>query len=410
MSVAVRNPSAPGDYVAAISVMSTAFLERPEVERVAEQVGRHWAPERTWIAWDASTACGTFRSWATELTLPGGRVLPAAAVSAVSVLPTHRRRGVLTRMADAAHRGIVAAGEPLAILHSSEYPIYGRFGYAPATRAASLTVRPRAAAVAGEAAGSMELAPPSPTTRDAAREVFDAARLRVAGEIRRGNVAWDIQTGLEPDAWEGKRWSGFIALHRDALGSVDGYVRYRADAKWEHGPTGELTVEDLHALNPTAYADLWRYLLSVDLVTSVRAANRPVDEPLPWLLANARAVDTDRVSDQLWVRILDLPRALEARSFEREGSITLEVVDDDAWGGTRRWRLDAGPDGAACRPTASGPDLTLPIRAIGAAYLGGTRLRDVVLATGADEHRPGALAAADLLLRMPDEPWCSTDF
>ena len=68
------------------------------------------------------------------------------------------------------------------------------------------------------------------------------------------------------------------------------------------------------------------------------------------------------------------------------------------------------PAGTSCRPTDRSPDLTLDVAALGAAYLGGTRLRDAVLAHGVDEHRNGALAAVETLLRMPDEPWCSTFF
>ncbi len=410
MSIEIRNPAAPEDYAAAVDVMSTAFLERPDLSKVAAQVRPHWVSERTWVAWDGPHACGTFRSWATELTLPGGAELPAAAVSAVTVLPTHRRRGILTRMADTAHRRIVEAGEPLAVLLASEYPIYGRFGYAPATRAATLAIRPKETSFRGEAAGTIELAPIGEATRDAVRAVFEVARRRVAGEIWRRDISWNIETGIEPDAFEDKRWTGFIALHRDGAGSVDGYARYKTDPKWEHGPTGELELADLHALTDAAYADLWRFVLSVDLVTSVKAPNRPVEEPLPWLLTNARAADTERMSDRLWVRIFDLARALEARAYEREGSLVLEVVDDAAWGGTRRWRLDAGPDGATCTATDAEPDLTLPIAGLGAAYLGGSRLRDVVRATGCDEHRDGALAEADALFRTADAPWCSTFF
>jgi predicted acetyltransferase len=410
MSIEIRNPVAAEDYAAAVDVMSAAFLERPDVERVAAQIREHWVAERTWIAWDGPRACGNFRSWTTELTVPGGGSVPAAAVSAVTVLPTHRRRGVLTRMTEAAHRGIAAAGEPLAILFASEYPIYGRFGYGPATRSAMLTVSPKATSLPGETAGPVELAPLGEATRDAARAVFNAARRRVAGEIWRRDVTWNIDTGIEADAFEDKKWKGFIALHRDAGGEVDGYLRYTTEPKWEQGPTGEVEIADLHAVSDTASADLWRFILSVDLVTTVKAPNRPVDDPLPWLLSNARAADVGRVGDRLWVRILDLPRALEARAYERAGSLVLEVVDDAAWGGTRRWRLDAGPDGATCAEAAADPDLTVPIAALGAAYLGGSRLRDVVRATGCDEHREGALAEADALFRTADAPWCSTFF
>ena len=410
MTIEIRNPAAPEDYAAAIDVMSTAFLERPDVERVAASIRTHWLPDRTWIAWDGSRACGNFRSWATELTLPGGATLPAAAVSAVSVLPTHRRRGILNRLVAAAHDGMVEAGEPLAILLASEYPIYGRYGYGPATRDATLTVHTKETTLPGEPAGSIELAALDATTRDAIRDVYEIARRRVPGEIWRRDVTWNLDTAQEEDAFDGKRWSGFIALHRDAADSVDGYVRYRTDPKWEHGPTGEIDVLDLHARTDEAYADLWRFLLSVDLVTTVKAANRPLGEPLPWLLSNPRAVAVGRVADRLWVRILELPRALEARTYERQATVVLEVVDDVARGGTRRWRLEAGPGGATCRASSAPPDLTLPLAGIGAAYLGGTRLRDAVRQTGADEHRAGALAEADALFRTGEEPWCSTFF
>lgn len=410
MSIVVRNPASPEDYVAAIDVMSTGFLERPDVAKVAAQVQGHWRPERTWIAWDGARACGNFRSWQTQLTLPGGSTLPAAAVSAVGVLPTHRRRGILTQMANAAHRAIVDAGEPLSVLLASEYPIYGRYGYGPATHDATYTVHTKETVVPGEMAGKLELAPLTPETRDAARAVFEVARLRVAGEIWRRDITWNIELGLEPDAYEERPWRGFVVLHRSASGEVDGYVRYKADPKWEAGPTGELEVEDLHALTDEAYGDLWRFLVSIDLATKVIAPNRPVTEPLPWLLSNPRAVGIGRINDRIWVRIWDVQRALEARAYEGAASLTLELVDDEAWGGTRRWRLEASPDGATCRSTDAEPDLTLPIRAVGAAYLGGSRLTNVVRATGVDEHRAGALAEADALFRTVEEPWVSTFF
>jgi predicted acetyltransferase len=125
---------------------------------------------------------------------------------------------------------------------------------------------------------------------------------------------------------------------------------------------------------------------------------------------NARAAAVRDVGDGLWVRLLDVTRALEARTYERSASLVLELIDAEAPGGRLRVELDAGPDGATCRPTERSPDLTVQISALGAAYLGGVRLRDAVLAQGADEHRANALAEADALFRTVDEPWCSTFF
>ena len=165
----------------------------------------------------------------------------------------------------------------------------------------------------------------------------------------------------------------------------------------------------MHALTDEAYAALWRFLAEVDLVTTVKADGRSPSERLPWLLTNARAAIPTELGDGMWVRLFDVPRALAARTYEREGRAVIEIVDPDA-GAPVRVELDATPDGATCRPTDRSPDLTLPVAALGAAYLGGSRLRDATIATGVDEHRPGALAAVDALLRTADEPWCSTFF
>lgn len=408
MSIEIRHP-APEEYRAAMEATSIGFLNTADPDRLVAVFGPTWAPDRVWGAFDADRVCGMFRSWRTELTIPGARQIQAAAVTGVVVLPTHRRQGILTRMAAAAHAGMVDAGEPLAILIAAEYPIYGRFGYGPGTRDARLTIAARGAAVRGDRGGIVELAGHSAATRDAMRRVFNAVRLRRTGEIARRDVGWDLDTGLIERPFDGQRWSGFIALHRNAAGEVDGYTRYTAK-EGERVADHELEVEELEALDDAAYADLWRYLLSVDLVAVVRAAHRPVTEPLPWLLQDARAVAIDRLRDVVWVRLFDIPRALEARAYERTASLVLEVVDEDAWGGTRRWRLDASPDGATCRATAEEPDLTVPVAALGAAYLGGTRLADAVRATGWQEHRPAALGAADALFRTLDEPWCATGF
>jgi predicted acetyltransferase len=409
MGIEIRN-AAPEEYQAAIDVISTGFLERPDLRAVAESVAETWEPARTWVAFDGGRACGTFRSWPTHLTVPGGAELPASAVSAVTVLPSHRRRGILTGMAAREHAALIERGECVGLLYASEYPIYGRFGYAPGTRTADWVVTTRATGMRGTPTGTVEFATPDWATKEILKGVFEAWRPRWAGEISRRDVAWDSRLGLRDEPW-GERWKGWVLLHRDTSGLVDGYARYKAIPKWDgHGPQAVVEVQELQALTPDAYAGMIRFLLELDLVATVKLEGRPESEPVRWLLTNARAAQPANAGDALWVRLFDVPRALEARTYERTGSLVLEVVDDGAWGGTRRLLLDASPDGVTCRSTDRSPDLTLPVAALGGAYLGGTRLRDLVLATGADEHRPGALAEADGLLRTTDEPWCSTFF
>lgn len=394
-----------------VDALSTAFLDRPDVDRVAAEVRPHWDLDRTWAAFDGGRVCGTLRSWASEVTVPGGAQLPMAAVAAVTVLPTHRRRGILRAMIAAEQAAMRERGEAVAMLYAAEYPIYGRFGYGQATSDATWALEALGTRFHdGVAAGGVELVRPSEATRDEIRGVFDAWRLRQPGEIRRRDIRWDLDLALQPTAW-GRDWKGFLAVHRAASGAADGYVRYHSEEKWERGqPRSILHVDDLHALDDAAHAALWRFLAEIDLVATVRAEGRSPAERLPWLLTNARAASLVDVGDGVWLRLLDVVRALETRRWERAGRLVLEVIDAEARGGRLRLQLDASPEGARARTTTASPDLTLDVAALGAAYLGGSRLRDAVIASGADEHRTDALAEADALLRTLDEPWCSTHF
>ena len=409
MTVDVR-PVRRDELPAYMETVTTGFLERPDVARIAEEVAGLWDLERTWAAFDGTRVAGTFRSWATEVTVPGGAHLPAAAISGVTVLPTHRRQGILRQMVATEHAAIRERGEAIALLYASEYPIYGRFGYGAATDVAKWTLHTSGLEFTGQPSGTVELVPVDASTRDVMKGVHDAFRRGYPGDIRRRAAVWDFDLGLVDMAW-GTRWKGFAAFHRDGSGEIDGYVRYHADSKWEvRQPRNELLVDELIAMTPEAYAALWRYVAEIDWVASVRAENRRPTEPLRWLLSNARAAAVSEAGDGLWLRLIDVPRALETRGYEGEGRLVLEVVDADAPGGRHRLELDASPDGARCRPTDRSPDLTVPLGAVGAAYLGWTPLRDAVLGTGVDEHRDGALAAADRLFRTSVTPWCTTFF
>jgi predicted N-acetyltransferase YhbS len=251
MSIEIRHP-VPDEYAAVLDTMTGAFLERFDYERGAVAVRASWEPDRIWTAWDGGRVCGTFRSWGTELTVAGGATLPAAAVAGVAVLSTHRRRGVMTRMADLEHAALRERGEAVSVLLSAEYPIYGRFGYGVATRDATITVRANETALSGKPTGSLELAPLDRATCDAARAVFEAARRRVAGEISRRPARWDTDFGLSDPIFETDRFRGFAVLHRDADGIVDGYARYAAEPKSDVTPTGRVDVADLHVRNDTA--------------------------------------------------------------------------------------------------------------------------------------------------------------
>ncbi len=405
------------ELAAWVDAVSTGFLDRPDVPKIVEEVRPHWDLGRVWAAVEAGRIVGTLRTWAGEITVPGCARLEASAVTGVSVLPTHRRRGILRSLVAAEHAAARDRGEHVAMLYASEYPIYGRFGYGPAIATATWTLDTRATGFhdAAGGGGSIELVPTDQAGLETARGVFEAWRLRQPGEIWRRPISWLSDFGLGGSAW-GPPWKGFLAVHRDDGGTADGYARYHVDEKWEHRQArSALLVDDLHALTDDAYAALWRFLAGVDWVATVKAERRAVHERLPWIVTNARAAEPSDVGEGLWVCLIDVGRALEARTYERAGSLVVEVVDRVAAGGDvteqrARFLLDASPEGVRAAATDRSPELTIAAGALGAAYLGGTRLRDAVLAGGWDEHRPGALADADALFATRDGPWSSSFF
>jgi predicted acetyltransferase len=354
---------------------------------------------------------GTARSFATELTVPGGATVPVAGVTNVTVTGTHRRRGVLTSMMRSQLDEVAGRGEVAAILIASEAPIYGRFGYGPATEHVLLDVDLTVGAMEGHrACGATRLAT-SEEMRNVAPAVYERYRRSQPGAIGRGSRWWDVRLGVVPAPGRKDHTEDFFVLHCDEAGVADGYARYRVSSTWDYRvPRSVVDVGELVAVSEAAYVGLWRHCTSLDLVRRVTAENRPPLEPLPWLMSDRRAVRQQQRADMVWVRLLDLPVTLAARRYRVAGRLVLEVGDPFRPDGRVRVALDAGPDGAACRPTGDPPDLSLDVADLGAAYLGGTPLWPAAVAGQVDEHRRGAVAEFDRLFLTDRPPWCNTWF
>ena len=371
-----------------------------------------WDLDRVIGAFEGDRIVGTFRTFGAQLTLPGGARVPVSAVTAVTVLPTHRRRGVLTNLVADDLARAKARGDAAGILISAEWPIYGRFGYGPATWHARWTVRVRAARLAGVPTGVVEIVQPL-EARKILPGIYERYAAAQAGEITRLADRWDIDLGLIELPGR-SRWHGIIVVHRDEAGELDAYARYHGEEVWEEGiPDNLMHLDELHGVTIEAELELWRYLVQVDLTATIRADTRREREPLQWFLGDARAARVTHLSDFLWIRPIDVERLLGARRYDRDGALVLEitdVVDGTPGPAAGRYRLEVANGEATCRRTEAAPDLTLDVRALGAAILGGTRLIDASRAGGALEHRPGALAEADALLRTADAPWCTSWF
>lgn len=366
--------------------------------------------DRTWGAFDGDRVVATLRAFPTEVTVPGGGLCSTTAITAVTTLASHRRRGLASRLMRSELDAAKERGEHTAVLIAAEYPIYGRFGFGPATWQQTWTVeatvaRPRRPAPPG----SVEYLDEA-TSRALAPELAEQARRSRPGDIGWSDETWDRHFGTYhlPSWPEHKKF--FSVLARDAAGTPIGLVHWRYAEKWENWlPVGSIEIELMIAEQGDSYELLWNFLLGVDLVKTVVADARRVDEPLGWLLDDARRAQASGRNDFLWLRPLDTAAFLTARRYAASDRVVLEVTDPLGLAGGR-FVLGGGPDGASCAPTTASPDLSLSIGTLSSISLGGVRLVELAAAGRVDEHTPGATARVDLLFATATAPWCSRMF
>lgn len=363
-------------------------------------------PDRATGAFEGDVLVGTSATATFQVTVPGA-VVPAAGLTSVSVIPTHRRRGVLTGLMEHHLEDAGRHGEALSILWASEAAIYGRFGYGMATASCRFSIdRPHSRfAQPHRPAGSTRVVDQEEALR-AFPEVYRREQESHPGMIQ-WTPAWWRYFLTHP--MHQKEGAPIYVLHETA-GVIDGYLVYKFKRSWDEGvPMGTVDVDDLIANDPGAYADLWRYCLDLDLAAQVTGWHLRPDEPLLHLLAEPRRLRLT-VGDGLWVRLVDMPAALAARRYAAEGRLRFAVRDAFSPKNDGVYELEGGPQGAECRPAAGDPDLTLRAEDVGATYLGGTRFRTLERAGRVREERPGAIALADAMFAWDPSPWSPHTF
>jgi predicted acetyltransferase len=364
--------------------------------------------DRTLAFFDGKEMVATAGIFSYEMTVPRG-ALPCGGVTRVSVLSTHRRRGLLTAMMRRQLDDMRERGEPLAALYASEAPIYGRFGYGLATYQASVEVERSRTAFAKKVTGSGRLSMADvPTAVGAFTRVWEKARHNQPGMLGlderwiRNELAdlEQVREGSSPQ---------YRVLHQIDE-NPSGFATYRVKMEWDaSGPNGTLRLGMLIATTAEAYAALWRHVLDVDLMARVSAEMRPVDEPLRFLLADSRQPKT-RIEDGLWLRLVDVAAALAGRRYAVEGRLGLRVRDEFCSWNDGSYELVGGPAGAECNPNSGTPDLALDAADLAALYLGGNRFRALFEAGRIQELRPGAIARADAMFATDRAPWCPSHF
>ncbi len=407
------------DFPAFYAVGEHAFNStRPTAESMRHELLTFEA-DRGLAAFDGSEIVGSACAYSFTLTVPGA-VVPAAGVSGVSVLPSHRRRGILSRLMRRQLDDVHERGEPLAVLFASEAGIYRRFGYGPASQTAGFSIGRGEGGLVADAPADpalrLRITEPQ-AARQALAEVYAAVLPTRPGLHARDGRWWD---SLLDDPEYARRGATQLrcVLAGDGTGPR-GYVLLRARPAWgDDGlPDTTIAVAELMAADPAATAALWADLLTRDLASQLTADLRPADDPLLHLLADPRRART-RVSDGVWARLTDVGAALSQRRYAAPVDTVIEVMDEFCPWNAGRWRLTAAPAGAAgaaglaasCARTPDPAEVRLPAYALGAAYLGGTRLAALAAAGLVTEVRAGALAALSAALSWDPGPWCPQIF
>lgn len=411
---------APDEGDAFIRSVRVPFLDpatdREEERAWMERGVRRLETERCFVAEEDGRFVANCGVRTMDVTVPAtaGRscpVLSMGGITAVGVHPTHRRRGLLRQMMATMLDDSRSRGEPIAGLIASESVIYGRFGFGLATDGVTLEIDAREATFLRPAPRlDLRLV----EREEAAKvlpEIFDRQRTVRAGEVCRPTAFWEEVLADDPKHRPPGAAGRFVAV------CDEGYIGYRAVEDHRHWKRDRIVVEDLRGTTPDVEAALWQFVFDIDLTDEVRAARRPVDEPLRWRLADPRQLRTTEVEDRLYLRILDVAGAFEARGYQAEGGLVLDVLvppvadlADDAAPG--RWLLEAGPDGATCRraPAGRAADLRLDVTALGSLFMGGYPASLLAAAGRVEELRAGSLAVADRLLTTRPAPLTVTGF
>jgi predicted acetyltransferase len=303
----------------------------------------------------------------------------------------------------------VERGEHVAILTASEWPIYGRFGFGPASERISFDVRTTDVQFLLPRSGSVSMVGVD-ELRSIAPGIYDRIAPTTVGALSRDPQWWDMILNVDIRPGSPPPKNRVRVVWRDEAGAAQGYVIYDPTENWADGvPTGNIQIREMFAATGDAHRELWRYLCEIDLVETVRANHRPIDDPVVHHLVDGRSVRIRARLDHLWLRLLDLRTSLGSRTYAAPGRIVFDV-EDPMFSKVSRWAVEGGPEGATATPTDDLPDLSIGVTELGAAYLGGVSFAALATAGRVTENSPGSIIRADAMFSVRPLPYLTTNF
>lgn len=392
-----------------LTVLGSAFGEpipEDEVARFKEVLPL----ERAFAAFERDAMIGTGGAFPFDMTVPGGGTVAAAGVTMIGVLPTHRRRGVMSSIMRKLIDQARDRSEPVAILWASEESIYQRFGYGLASNQGHISIEKHKASFLGR---------PEPigTTRLIALEeapsvlapIYDEVRPTRPGMLARSKGWWRHHTLIDIERHREGESPKFCAVL-----SIDGrdraYAIYRTGGGWgaDATPNGWVNVREIAAADPVAYREMWRFVFNIDLADRIKAWYLPADLPLTLMLEEPRRLRFAK-SDSLWLRIVDLPGALQSRTYAVDGSISFAVKDDYCPWNDGEWTLVV-EDGRGRVQRGGEPDLATDAAGLAAVFLGAFTFGELERASRLDGCTPGSVRRADAMFHTDVAPWCFENF
>jgi predicted acetyltransferase len=402
VTIEIRNP-AQEELRAAMESTHVAFAE-PLSDDHFDRTTKVLPRERFYAAYEDGLPVGTAADFDFRLTIPGGE-LPAGGVTWVGVLPSHRRRGILTQLMRRELDDIHERGEPLAILWASEAAIYGRFGYGIAAPTAQMNADHSRFALRDDPGpqGRTRIVPLEDAL-EPCRHVYDTVCPTIPGFTARDDEVWTTFRLADPEEWRRGASPKYAAVV-EIDGAPAAYALYRIKPGWEHGfSQSEVRLVETLAAGPTAERELWRFIFGIDLITRVEGRLDPAS-PLFLMVVDPRSLHL-RVSEGLWLRLVDVGAALAARSYASDDEIVLDLRDEFCPWNAGRWRV--GRSGV--ERTDADADLALDVADLASVYLGAFTFSRLAAAERVREVQDGALVRADALFRTSRPPYCPEDF
>lgn len=403
MDIVVRT-CGPEDMPSFFATLHASFSDRRDPDDKHQDRWKHYLkPERCHCAYDGDSPVGTAAAYEFTMTIPGGE-LPTAGVTMVGVLASHRRRGILRQLMRTQLSDIHERGEPLAILWASEGHIYQRFGYGLASTLYKMDIhRGRTAfRAAVEPEGRYRMVEPDQAPKVLA-DTYERVRAVTPGMTARTEEwwRWHLLYVRPEEKGEGPTFIG--TWEQD--GRVEAYAIYRVKQEWaEEGPAGKLEVMELIATSPDAARRMWSYVFGVDLVERIWSWFVPADTPLILMLQEPRRPRLT-LHDGLFLRVLDVERALSERSYAADGDLVLQIDDSFCEWVAGRYRITASGGRAEVVRTNDEPDITMTAEDLGVIYLGGFPMSRLAHAGRISSRDPKAVVRADAMFATDRAPY-----